>query len=506
MSRLELASKLMSDRLLDDAIVLLTEIIEDEKNLDAYILLIECLLMSGNVVGARNVAKKAIVVAVESKRIDIILKVVEVFAKFELYRDSLRYAKILSRFENSAKFWTLVGNVLFGMGYQDEALSCYNEALRIDPLCVECIINRGILYFTLGKLEEALNEMKKAIEISKDNAEAYYYMAYICHAMNRLEDAVKYYEMAIAHNYNVDEVYWNNLGNAYYNMKKYMESLPYYMMSVLINPRYYIAWNNIGNSLEKLGLYELSILYHDKALSINPRFDYAWYAKAYSLYKLKKHELAYKAALRAIGFNEKSDSAWALLAEILRDLGKLEEAIEAARMAVSLNSSRENLLLLLKLLKEYGRNYVEINKISRLLGEVEEDLYQKVLNDASGLIEIEKYDEAMKVLESIPEEFRNESYYELLAICVLNLERRLCEDLISRLSPKSLVKICFWLLELGMLEEAKKISKDLRKFGEEVPEVYLLLSRIYELEGNQKLSEKYRLIYEGLSYEEIQAG
>jgi len=50
-----------------------------------------------------------------------------------------------------------------------------------------------------------------------------------------------------------DEVLWNNLGNALYNLGRYEKSIPYFERALEVNPRYEIAWNNIGNAAEQDG-------------------------------------------------------------------------------------------------------------------------------------------------------------------------------------------------------------------------------------------------------------
>jgi len=56
----------------------------------------------------------------------------------------------------------------------DQAIACFDKAIRIEPSFAEAYCNRGTAYFEKGKCDAAISDFSKAIEINADFAQAYY--------------------------------------------------------------------------------------------------------------------------------------------------------------------------------------------------------------------------------------------------------------------------------------------------------------------------------------------
>ena len=54
-----------------------------------------------------------------------------------------------------------------------DAISCYNEVLRIDPLAADGLVNRGNTYKEIGRVNEAIQDYIRAINIRPTMAEAH---------------------------------------------------------------------------------------------------------------------------------------------------------------------------------------------------------------------------------------------------------------------------------------------------------------------------------------------
>ncbi len=547
-SKVEIAEEYRRKGMLDDAILILRECIkEDKDNTDAYILLMDILLQTDDIPGARDVAENLKeVVSGREDEAEILLRIAEVFAYYEEVKDALHYVNESLRIKPTAEGWNLRGNLMFLMDRYESALRCYNEALKLNGDNEEVWNNKGFIHFVLQEYDKAIEHFKKAIEINPDYRSAYYNLAYTYHAMNELDKAIEYYEKSLDIDPN-DEVCWNNLGNAYYNLGRYMESIPYFMFSLLVNQKYEIAWNNIGNALDKMGFHEISIFFHDKAIECNPKFDYAWYAKGYANYKLGNKKKAYQYVMKALSLNDSNDYAWNLLAKLYWEEGDLiEEAIDAAKKAVEINPENiDNLKTLYEFLKESGRIYDARKILEKIIDKAEGEekgrwlmeagRYEDALNYLKGkekmeclfvlgkyedivesaedgeelyyktmaYVEMEKYEDALKTLEKIPEEMRDDRYKEIKMVCMAHLGYRINIRDVLKLSTKSALRICSALYDSGRISEAKKILEKLRRRGEEEPLIYRILSDIYEREGKIKIARRYRLIYRGFANEKI---
>ena len=54
-----------------------------------------------------------------------------------------------------------------------DAISCYNEVLRIDPMAADGLVNRGNTYKEIGRVNEAIQDYSHAIVIRPNMAEAH---------------------------------------------------------------------------------------------------------------------------------------------------------------------------------------------------------------------------------------------------------------------------------------------------------------------------------------------
>lgn len=58
-------------------------------------------------------------------------------------------------------------------GNYADAISCYNEVLRIDPMAADGLVNRGNTYKEIGRVNEAIQDYMRAITIRPNMAEAH---------------------------------------------------------------------------------------------------------------------------------------------------------------------------------------------------------------------------------------------------------------------------------------------------------------------------------------------
>ena len=79
----------------------------------------------------------------------------------------------------------------------DESLTCYNEALKINPDFAKCLISRGLLLDDMGKKEEALQDYNKALEINPDYAICLHNRGILLKEMGKNEEALQNYNKAL---------------------------------------------------------------------------------------------------------------------------------------------------------------------------------------------------------------------------------------------------------------------------------------------------------------------
>ena len=76
------------------------------------------------------------------------------------------FTRAVSSYNRGAAFMT--------KGDYNQAIACFDKALRIEPSFAEAYCSRGTAYYEKGKCDAAISDFSKAIEINADFAQAYY--------------------------------------------------------------------------------------------------------------------------------------------------------------------------------------------------------------------------------------------------------------------------------------------------------------------------------------------
>ncbi|XWS64795.1 hypothetical protein CRYUN_Cryun05aG0034500 [Craigia yunnanensis] len=87
--------------------------------------------------------------------------------------------------------------IFLPLGNFVEAISCYNDVLRIDPLAADGLVNRGNTYKEIGRVNEAIQDYIRAINIRPNMAEAHANLASAYKDSGHVEAAVKSYKQAL---------------------------------------------------------------------------------------------------------------------------------------------------------------------------------------------------------------------------------------------------------------------------------------------------------------------
>ena len=145
------------------------------------------------------------------------------------------------------------GEALDKSGKHQEALECYDRAIKINPEDANIWVHKGLALYNVGKFDEAIKCYDRAIAIKPD---------YLHAKANK--------EVALNSKKEASVLEWNNKGLALYNQKKYDEAIMSYDRAIAINPNDTYALKNKGNALIELGKYEEAIEYFDRVLKIDP--------------------------------------------------------------------------------------------------------------------------------------------------------------------------------------------------------------------------------------------
>jgi tetratricopeptide (TPR) repeat protein len=181
--------------------------------------------------------------------------------------------------EKTADFWNSKGGSLHALGRNEEAMSCFDQALAIDPRIAEAWNNKGKALADLGRPEEAISCYEQALAIDARLAAVWNNKAISLADLGRRAEAINCYDQALA----IDPRYalaWNSKGSALHVLGRREEAIGCYDQALAIDPRFAQAWYNKGAALAAIGRFAEAIGCFDQALAINPRLAQAWYNKA----------------------------------------------------------------------------------------------------------------------------------------------------------------------------------------------------------------------------------
>jgi tetratricopeptide (TPR) repeat protein len=93
--------------------------------------------------------------------------------------------------------WIGKGQALLNLGQAEEALTCFDKALELNPTHAETHVKRGMALEKLGKFEAAMTAYDQALAADRTFTLAYLYKGAVCNRLQRFREAVECYENAL---------------------------------------------------------------------------------------------------------------------------------------------------------------------------------------------------------------------------------------------------------------------------------------------------------------------
>jgi tetratricopeptide (TPR) repeat protein len=195
--------------------------------------------------------------------------------------------------------------ILHVNGDYEEAITPYDNALKINPDKHETWHNRGTALGNLGRNEEAIASYDQALKIKPDKHEAWYNRGIALDNLGRLEEAIASYDQALKIKSDYPDA-WNNRGIALGNLGRLEEAIASFDHALKIKPDDHSAWNGRGAALGNLGRLEEAIASIDHALKLKPDDPYAYYNKACAYALQENIDIAIENLKQAINLDSQS--------------------------------------------------------------------------------------------------------------------------------------------------------------------------------------------------------
>jgi len=234
---------------------------------------------------------------------------IQTYARCSVWKDGMSlWNDVISKFQTLPAAYNNRGKLLLEQKRVEEALSDFNNAIRLEPRYPQALSNRGALLVDLGRYDEAMKDYNGAIE-AQPQANTYNNRGMLFVKTGKLEEALKDYNNAIAMNPYVGEFYFNR-AFLFEEMKKHEEALNDYTRSLELKPGLISAYNNMANILMSLNRNDEAAAMYDKAIQVDPNPVNAWLNKGTLLLNEKKYDESIYCYSKAIELDPASGQAF----------------------------------------------------------------------------------------------------------------------------------------------------------------------------------------------------
>jgi tetratricopeptide (TPR) repeat protein len=204
--------------------------------------------------------------------------------EFELELDYLQEA--INRYPNDSDLWNYKGVALAKLSRYDEAISCFDIAIMLNPKSANLLMNRGDSLSKQGRIEESIKSFDNALTLDVNNSRAWSLKARLLLNQKKYEEALECLDKATQKTN--EKVLWNDKGFTLAGLGRYQEAIQSYENVLKIDPNYDVTLNNKGLSLYRLGKYQEAINCFDRILVLNPNSTHVLINKYNALNKLGK--------------------------------------------------------------------------------------------------------------------------------------------------------------------------------------------------------------------------
>jgi len=226
-----------------------------------------------------------------------------------------------------------LGVILGQAGRFEDAISHYEQALRIKPDYAQAHYNLGVALFHLGRTQEAVGHWERALQIEPDYAKAHDYLGNALAQAGRFEDAISHYEQALRIKPDYAQAHYN-LGLALLHLGRTPEAVEHWEQALRIEPDYAEVHNDLGAELAQAGKIDEAIWHYEQALRARPDFANAHNNLGNALARAGRLDEAIEQYEQALRIKPDLAESHYNLGVALEHVGRVGEAIEHYEQAL----------------------------------------------------------------------------------------------------------------------------------------------------------------------------
>ena len=192
-------------------------------------------------------------------------------------------AKLLATFQNGSlvcQVWEVRTAPQVGVTHNNPEIAVKRAGTFGYRHSAEAQYNLGLASVLTGKTEDAITHFEQALRIEPDYAEAHDSLGIALARTGKIEEAIAHYEQALRIKPDYADAH-DNLGVALARTGKIDDAITHFEQALQINPDFADAHYNLGVALARTGKIDDAIAHFEQALRIKPDFTQAQSALAH---------------------------------------------------------------------------------------------------------------------------------------------------------------------------------------------------------------------------------
>jgi tetratricopeptide (TPR) repeat protein len=239
-----------------------------------------------------------------------------------------------------------LGNALIQMAKTEQAIDCYQRAIKLCPDFYEAYYNLAVAEISQQNWQAAKVAFQQALQFNPDHAESHYGLGKIAEQSEQLKPAAAHYWKAIQLNPEFAVAYFN-LGEILLKLRYWDKALPICYKAAQLNPQLSWAHHNLGYTLIKHQKWQAAFAALYRAIKLNPDFPWTYYHLGQVLLHQKQWEKAAVVFLTALQIEQTQTDLVAIyprLGHVLRRQAQsgLKKTIQFYRQSGGLKSQNRN--------------------------------------------------------------------------------------------------------------------------------------------------------------------
>lgn len=262
------------------------------------------------------------------------------------YNDLEIYVKAVDRLKKAIALkpdyhlaYQELGFAYKSLGRNEEALISLNKAVELSPSYALAYKQLGDVYKNLLKYDEAITAYKKCYQYDSSNSSACYNLGYVYNTIEDYPNAIEWLQKSLS--LKKEGSTYNELGFAYYKLKRNDEALAAYINTIVLEPNNGTAYKGIGDTYRinfKPAKISEAIESYKKALEYNPRSSGSNYGLGWCYNETSKYAEAIPVLRKAIELEKSLVIAYVELGYALYMTEKYEEGLSVLRQGMELNN------------------------------------------------------------------------------------------------------------------------------------------------------------------------